>query len=143
MDAKSPFHAGVTMGPDQIERMDAMRKLRNRLSKAGDRERLAAIRAGYTDETFYQYKRRRATATQMRNSVRKGRTIAWIAAHWKRTADEVLAEIKWVEARSQRNQRDKVRRKRAKVRRSQLGQPPSVGAVDPHLQSEGKPSTRA
>ena len=105
-DAKSPFHAGVTMGPDQIERMEQARKLRNRAWKAARKaERKAAAAAVPAEERaqmYTEYKRRRNRADNMLRALRKGTKVPAVAGYWSLrerrhvTPDEVLSEVKWL-----------------------------------------------
>ncbi len=100
MDAKRPFHAGVTLGPDQIERMEAQRKLRNRAWKAAMKAERKARYANLTPEErerdWQEYKRRRNRADCMTRALRNGTPIPNIANHYHLTPDEVLSEVKWL-----------------------------------------------
>jgi hypothetical protein len=101
-DAVSAWKAGVTTGLDVIERDEAARKARNRAVKAAfgeqRKERAEAFQALTTRERRqerYPRRRRMARARQWAALVKKGRTIASIAAEAKRSSDEVFTEIKW------------------------------------------------
>lgn len=98
-DAKSAFHAGVVVGPDQIERAEQLRKLRNRAVKSALKSAWSGLTERERDEARFQSKRKRARARQWLNLVHKGHSIASIAAQAKRTPEEVHSEIKWLESR--------------------------------------------
>lgn len=105
MDAKSPFHAGVTMGKDQIERMEEQRRYRNRLWKAAEKERRRAMKAATTDADRAAYKMRRKRADQMTRALRNGKTVKAIADYYRISADQVLEDVKWLAANRNRNGR--------------------------------------
>jgi hypothetical protein len=106
MDAKSPFHAGVTMGPDQIERMEQLRKLRNRAlkaeRKAAQHAAIMAIPEAEREQAWVVHKARRNRADNMTRALRKGTKVPAVAGYWSArerrnvTTDEVLAEVKWL-----------------------------------------------
>jgi arginase family enzyme len=105
MDAKSPFHAGVTMGPDQIERMEELRRLRNRAWKAQEKERRHAMKSATTDAEREAYKQRRKRADQMTRALRNGKKVKAVADYYGITADQVLEDVKWIAANRNRNSR--------------------------------------
>lgn len=109
MDAKSPFHAGVTMGPDQVERMERVRKLRNRALKAAHKSAREAAFAAIPEEERRQsrseYKHRRNRADKMIRAMRNGTPVRSVANYYGLTPDDVLSEVKWLS--QQRRRRDK------------------------------------
>ena len=103
MDAKSPFHAGVTMGPDQVERLEALRRARNRALKAESKARHRANVAASTarpqekqDRERQEHKRRRNRADNILRALRRGTKVKNVADYWRITQDEVLSEVKWL-----------------------------------------------
>lgn len=109
MDAKCAFHAGVTVGPDQIERMEALRRLRNRAFKkalAAEHEAIiGAIPADEQERSWREYKQRRNRADKMIRAMRNGTPVANVARYYGLTADDVMAEVKWLS--ENRRRRDK------------------------------------
>lgn len=88
------------MGPDQVERMEDMRRIRNKLIKAGSKDRhranVAAQSAEERDREWQQYKFRRNRATNMLKALRNGTKVDAVAHYWRVSPDDVLAEVKWI-----------------------------------------------
>lgn len=110
MDAKSPFHAGVTMGKDQIERMEEVRKLRNRALKAARKAMhgasVAAMSEAERERSWQEYRHRRNRADKMIRAMRNGTTVKAVADYYGLASEEVLSEVKWLSEKRNRRDRD-------------------------------------
>ena len=116
-DAKSPWQAGVTMGPDHLERDAIARREAKHQKKLLARQRIATQTQREQDEHWYQHKRRRARAFQWQrqlNSKKRKWTIADLAAQSSFTPDEILAELRWLKARQAKHRRVKDSKQKTK-----------------------------
>jgi hypothetical protein len=99
-DIVPAWKAGVTFGPDQVERDAEVRRLRNRASKAQSKARHKGNVAAQSREEFLQrkaeHKRRWKRADNITRGLRRGTTTRALAAYWGITPDDVLAEAKWL-----------------------------------------------
>ena len=108
-DAVSPYRAGVTMGPDQIERMEADRRERNRALKAARkarrREAFLSVPEDERERSWRAYKQRRNRADKMTRALRNRTPIPHVAQYYGITPDEVLADVKWLAEHRNSNRR--------------------------------------
>jgi hypothetical protein len=113
MDAKSPFHAGVTVGPDQIERMEQQRRLLNRAVKAAFRVRQDAKPVEQVDAEYQAFRARKKRADLWSKHLDKGRKIAWIVARYGVGPEDVVMEVEWFKhLMAKRRSRDRRRKRR-------------------------------
>ena len=95
-DIVPAWKAGVTFGPDQIERDAEARRQQKRARRAASKARHRANVAAGTPEDREAWKRRRNRADNMTRALRRGTPIPNVANYWSVTSDDVLAEVKWL-----------------------------------------------
>lgn len=93
------------MGPDQVERMEQARKLRNRAFKAAHKAGLEAIPEDERERAWQVYRKRRNRADQMIRAMRNGTPVRAVANYHGLSPDDVLAEIKWLSDNRRRSGR--------------------------------------
>jgi hypothetical protein len=119
MDARSPFHAGVTVGPDQLERLAERQRLLNKARKVALSDAAKARFAHQTPEeskvSYRAHRRRCERAMLWARHLKNKHSIAWIAERYGFDPDTVLKEIKWGQKRRDRNKKRNAARKRQKA----------------------------
>lgn len=107
-DAKAPYFAGVTVGADQIERDALARRAEKKAKREEIKARRRATPPDIREAMWFDHKRRRKRAQEMKNSVEnKHRTVAWVSALYRLTPSQVMAEIAWLKKRQGKHRREK------------------------------------